>query len=391
MKRQPGYTPEQEEKKLTQAYCLVVVLVLAAVTALLAVFFAPKTGWQTGRNTPRITPTATPMGEIKNAVVSLTPSPTPVEISIKREFPEGAVDLLVNGKYLFTLESREAASALLQEYLAYWAAQPLGEGERLLKASFEQTLSLGVPNGTGELLEQGEAYARLVQNPSLLPATRTTVGCKVENRVLEDTLTKTTALPRGSRYIRSLGSPEFTLVYSETIYKGDKAYTQTETNRFLVGSGGAGYVAENGEYITADPSLSAGEKDWPAGRKPASLKFKTPVGGKIQYFFGVSQGVMHYGLTYAAGSEAAVTAPESGVVIFAGRRGDMGYVVDILHDEEGFVSRLWGLGSIKVELYERVSRGTAIGNAPNTGKATAPITFELLVDDLPVNPVWYIK
>lgn len=391
MKKEPGYVPEQEEKKRTLAYCLGVVLVLAVLTALLTVFFAPQGGWQTGQNAPRITPTATPMGEIKSQVLSVTPSPTPFEISIKQELPEGAVDLLVNGKYLFTLESREAATALLQEYLAYWANQPLEEGERLLKTTFEQTLSLGVPSGTGELLEQGEAYARLVQNPSLLPVTRTTVSCRVETRTPENTMTTTAALPRGSRFIRSLGSPEFTLVYSETIYKGDKAYTQTETNRFLVGSGGAGYVAENGAYVTEDMGASAKEKDWPAGRMPTSLKLKSPVSGKIQYYFGVSQGVMHYGLTYAVASEATVVAPEAGVVIFAGQRGNMGYVVDILHDEEGFVSRLWGLGSIKVELYERVSRGAAIGSALSTGKEAASVTYELLVDELPVNPVWYIK
>lgn len=391
MKKEPGYTPAQEEKKQTRLYALGVVLVLAVITALLVVFCAPHGGWQTGKNAPRITPTPTPPGEIKSQTLSVTPSPTPVEISIKRELPATAVDVLANGKYLFTLESREEAIALLEEYLAYWAGQPLGEGERLLKAVYEQELSLGVPTGTGELLEKGEAYARLVKNPSLLPVTRTTVSFKVENRTLPDTVSKTTALPRGSRFIRSLGSPEFTLVYSETTYKGDKAYSQTETNRFLVGSGGVGYVAENGEYSPADLSASAKEKDWPAGRMPTTLKMKTPVAGKVQYYFGISQGVMHYGLTYTTASEATVIAPEAGVVIYAGQRGDMGYVVDILHDEEGFVSRLWGLGSVKVELYERVTRGLPIGTAPNTGKSTTTITYELLVDDLPVNPVWYIK
>lgn len=391
MKKEPGYTPEQEEKKQTFAYSLGVVLLLTAITALLVVLFAPQNGWQMGHTAPRISPTATPVGEIKSEVLSVTPSPTPVEITIKREFPEGSVDLLTNGNYLFTLESREVATALLQDYLSYWANQPLGEGERLLKATFEQELSLGVPNGTGELLEQGEAYARLVQNPSLLPVSRTSVSCKVETRTLEDTLTKTTALPRGSRFIRSLGSPEFTLVYSEILYKGDKAYKQTETNRFLVGSGGVGYVVENGDYTTEDSTSGAQDKDWPAGRMPTSLKFKTPVSGKIQYYFGVSQGIMHYGLTYEVSSEATVVAPEAGVVIYAGQRGDMGYVVDILHDEEGYVSRLWGLESVKVELYERVAKGTAIGNAPNTGKATTFITYELLVDDVPVNPVWFLK
>lgn len=391
MKKEPGYTPAQEEKKQTRLYALGVILLLAVITALLVVFCAPHGGWQTGATAPRITPTATPPGEIKNAVLAVTPSPTPVEISIKRELPETAVDLLVNGKYLFTLESREAATALLEEYLAYWANQPLGEGERLLKASFEPEISLGVPTGTGELLEKGEAYARLVKNDSLLPVTRTTVSCKVENRTLPDTVTKTTALPRGSRFIRSLGSPEFTLVYSETTYKGDKAYTQTETNRFLVGSGGVGYVAENGEYTSADPAASARDKDWLAGRMPTTLKFKAPVSGRVQTYFGISQGVMHYGLTYTTASEAMVIAPEAGVVIYAGQRGDMGYVVDILHDEDGFVSRVWGLGSIQVELYERVTRSLPIGTAPSTGKASTTITYELLVDDLPVNPVWYVK
>lgn len=391
MKKEPGYIPEQEEKKITGLYGLGVILVLVILTGLLAVFFAPDGGWQTGRNVPRITPSPTPLGEVISETMSVTPSPTPMEISIKQEFPETAVNLLVNGRYLFTLESREAAETLLQEYLNYWSSQPLAEGERLLKAYFEPTLALGKPDGTGELLEQGEAYARLIKNPSLLPVTRTTVSCRVETRMAESAVTTTNALPRGSRFIRSLGRPEFTLVYSETTYKGAAAYSQAETNRFLVGSGGAGYVAENGAYITADPSANAADKDWPAGRKPEKLRFKIPLTGRIQTYFGVSRGVMNYGLTYLTASEATVVAPEGGVIIYAAKRGNMGYVVDILHDEEGFVSRLWGLGSLRVELYERVTKGTAIGDAPNTGKEKAAITYEILVDDFPVNPIWYLK
>ena len=100
---------------------------------------------------------------------------------------------------------------------------------------------------------------------------------------------------------------------------------------------------------------------------------------------------MHYGLTYGAKASAAVTAPESGVVLFAGKRGAMGYVVDIQHDENGFVSRVWGLGSVSVELFERVEKGHALGTAPDTGGESAPITYELYIDSLPVNPVWYMR
>lgn len=391
MEKKPVFSPEKEEKKASAWYILGAVGVLALIALLLGLFFSPAGGWKLGYAQPRITPTATPVGTILEQAVSLTPSPTPVEISVKREYPEGAVTLLVNGHGLFAMESREEAMALLEEYLQYWAEQPLNTGERLLKAALEGEIALGTPDGTEELLKKGEAYAVLVKNPGLLPAVRTTVTCRVETRSLDSIVTTTGALPRGTRFIRSLGSPEFTLVYSETTYKGAVAYSQAETNRFLVGSGGVGYVAEAGSAAAADPQAMAGEKDWPMGRKAENLKLQVPVKGNIQTCFGISQGIMHYGLTYGAKASAAVKAPESGVVLFAGKRGAMGYVVDIQHDENGFVSRVWGLGSVSVELFERVEKGHALGTAPDTGGKSAPITYELYIDSLPVNPVWYMR
>jgi murein DD-endopeptidase MepM/ murein hydrolase activator NlpD len=90
----------------------------------------------------------------------------------------------------------------------------------------------------------------------------------------------------------------------------------------------------------------------------------------------------HAGIDYAANAGTPVRSVADGHVIFAGRRGGYGNVIDVRHSN-GIVTRyahLRGFAS-SVRAGARVSIGQTIGNVGATGLATAPhLHFEVLVN-----------
>jgi murein DD-endopeptidase MepM/ murein hydrolase activator NlpD len=96
----------------------------------------------------------------------------------------------------------------------------------------------------------------------------------------------------------------------------------------------------------------------------------------------------HQGTDYAASSGTPVRAIGEGVVIFAGRRGGYGNVIDIRH-ANGFVSRYGHLRGFArgVRSGTRVGIGQTIGYVGMTGLATGPhLHFEILVGGVQRNP-----
>ena len=86
-----------------------------------------------------------------------------------------------------------------------------------------------------------------------------------------------------------------------------------------------------------------------------------------------------------------VYAPEDGTVIFCGERPGYGTVVEIKH-ENGFVSRLSSCANVAVELEQHVKRGAVIGYMPAIEGRGAPILhYELLIDGIPYNPLYYLS
>ncbi|MEX0909610.1 MAG: M23 family metallopeptidase, partial [Gemmatimonadaceae bacterium] len=96
----------------------------------------------------------------------------------------------------------------------------------------------------------------------------------------------------------------------------------------------------------------------------------------------------HKGTDYAANSGTPVRAIGDGVVIFAGRKGGYGNVIDIRH-RNGYVSRYAHLrGFAKgVGRGKRVGIGNTIGYVGMTGLASGPhLHFEVLVSGVQKNP-----
>ncbi len=96
----------------------------------------------------------------------------------------------------------------------------------------------------------------------------------------------------------------------------------------------------------------------------------------------------HKGTDYAASSGTPVRSVGDGVVIFAGRKGGYGNVIDIRH-RNGYVSRYAHLRAFGkgVRRGGRVGIGSTIGYVGMTGLASGPhLHFEVLVSGVQKNP-----
>ena len=96
----------------------------------------------------------------------------------------------------------------------------------------------------------------------------------------------------------------------------------------------------------------------------------------------------HTGTDYAAAKGTPVRAIGDGVVIFAGRKGGYGNMIDIRH-RNGMVSRYGHMRNFATGMRPgmRVAMGSTIGYVGMTGWATGPhLHFEIRVDGVAHDP-----
>ena len=131
------------------------------------------------------------------------------------------------------------------------------------------------------------------------------------------------------------------------------------------------------------------------GRSLRAAFLRTPVAfRRISSRFGMRRhpilGTMrkHQGIDYAASSGTPVRAIGDGVVLFAGRKGGYGNVLEIRH-RNGFVSRYGHLRGFArgVRRGSRVTIAQTVAYVGSTGLSTAPhLHFEVLVNGVHRNP-----
>ena len=141
--------------------------------------------------------------------------------------------------------------------------------------------------------------------------------------------------------------------------------------------------AANGEYFDGSgKSLRAAFLRAPVNFRRISSMF----GGRRHPVLGVWR--RHKGTDYAAAQGTPVRAVGDGVVIFAGRKGGYGNVIDIRH-RNGFVSRYGHLRNFSkgISRGKRVTIGSTIGAVGRTGLATGPhLHFEILINGVQRDP-----
>lgn len=94
----------------------------------------------------------------------------------------------------------------------------------------------------------------------------------------------------------------------------------------------------------------------------------------------------HAGVDIKAKWGDAVGASQAGVVQFAGWYHGYGNMIIVDHGG-GVTTRYAHLSSFDVEVGARVERGTIIGRAGSTGRATSPhLHYEVRIDDAAMNP-----
>lgn len=366
-------------------------LAFAAAVALLSlILWSQRKGpgkLEAGLSLPRISPTPEITAAPTPAQVRVTAAPTPRVVQVVSHYPPEALDLVADGRVLFTVENAAAAQVILERYLQENAQKGIGSHERLVRAGFDQKLTLEEPSGRGELLTVDEAVVTLNADESLLPVARTVVRCVIERGERETLVRRNDRLPAGSRIYRSMGVYPYILSYYETAYRGQAAFSEVKTNEFALGPGRVDRLLEDGAYAMEEASAEAG----PKAEAIEGFRPQWPVAGTVTESFGMGPEGMTYAVEITAEGVTRAVAPEGGVVIYCGQRGHLGLVVDILHDDTGCVSRIMGCKRPLVELYQRVRRGEPVAVLPEPASGrTITVRYELLLNGLPVNPEKYL-
>ena len=377
-----------ERDKLIRYSALALVLVVTMLSLLLWLLLRGDGRLEAGLGMPRTSPTAPPTPTATPAQLRVTPVPTPIRVQVQREYPPDALDLVADGRVRFTVRNAEDGRLAVERYLQESAQLGLGDDQRLIRAGFDQKLSLESPSGRGELLNLEEAVNTLKADESLLPIVRTVVRCVIERGQVETINQENVRLTAGSRIYRNMGVYPYTLSYYETVYRGQAAFSEAKTNEFVVGQGKVDQLVEDGGWVKEAASPGAGPEALPvSGFAPM-----WPVEGTISTSFGMTDRGMCYGTEISTESVTRVMAPEGGVVVYCGDRGELGLVIDILHDETGCLSRIIGCQRPLVELYQRVKKGEQVAVLPEPKGDTRLVVlrYELLINGLPENPEKYL-
>lgn len=112
-------------------------------------------------------------------------------------------------------------------------------------------------------------------------------------------------------------------------------------------------------------------------------------GKRIDPFTG--QQANHAGMDYSGAYHAQIVAAGDGVVVWAGKRGSYGNMVEIDHGN-GFMTRYAHADSIEVKLGQKVTAGDPIAVMGKSGRATSEhLHFEILKNGHKVNPLPFIN
>lgn len=327
------------------------------------------------------------------AALLLGPTPTPAPAA--EEAPptpapvEGAVTVLADGAPVLTLSSRAEAETLLSERLAA-AAQDIPEGETLVSASFALDMALREAESGEEPVSLEQARAAVAEDPALCPVSTQTRVVTAEPVAFTTEETKDARIPKGARLILQLGRPGELVSITSSVYlngerQGCPMVTQEQTlapleERVAVGT-----------YTSGHPDREPGREEGEKGPK-APEGFSLAIKGEIQSNFGMRKGSMHEGLDIAAKVGDTVAAPAAGTVVYAGRRGSYGFLLEIDHGG-GFVTRVTPIAECSLKAGDAVTAGQSVGvlAAPEDEEDIPHLYLELLINGVPYNPRQYLS
>jgi len=154
------------------------------------------------------------------------------------------------------------------------------------------------------------------------------------------------------------------------------------------------------KQVKALMSISTADKYWqgtfnsPASLFLSSTHITSPFGIRRSYVgsgTNLTLQAYHTGMDYAAGVGQPITAPASGIVVFAGPLVVCGNATYIYHGW-GVYSGICHQSAIKVTVGQKVQQGDVIGLVGGTGRATGPnLHWEVWVNGVTVNPIPWLN
>ncbi len=319
--------------------------------------------------------------DIQAVEVTPTASPEP-------ERYENTVTLLVDRTAVMTLASEYEAKQLLWDYLTLCAVAP--EGERFVSARFDCELILTQADPYEAPLAASEALTILESNPKIVPvyvAAQRITYTEDSPKLQEST---ENALAKGTRIFTQIGAGVKTETITEVAYRAGEATELGQPVTITLREARA-TIIRTGTYTKKDTSGKSQRLEGPDGKDSSDLALSYPMRGQMATFFGYNGGVMNNGIDITNDAGTKIVAPGEGLVVYCGERGAYGFVVDINHGN-GFVSRLTHLADVQVEMNQRVFQGDQIGTLAKDEDGGKPVFhYELMVDGIPYNPLYYFN
>lgn len=177
----------------------------------------------------------------------------------------------------------------------------------------------------------------------------------------------------------------------------------TRATRTVSGQGGPLFEVASSEDLEGLPgSVSVIDNQLTRWAALRALLNRTPLISPVDFYhmasgFGLrsdpfnKKKAMHYGVDLAGWGGAPVFATAPGKVVFAGRKGRYGKLVEIDHGY-GIRTRYGHLRKVLVKIGEEVGHRHEIGLLGSTGRSTGPhVHYEVRFDGKPLNPDKFIK
>ncbi len=319
----------------------------------------------------------------------VTPTPAPVETAEATPDPEEeeivSVGVYAGGSFLFAVSERqEAADALNAVFARYLKSIPAAE--TVMSAGFTRSITFALC--AQEPVTAAEAEAFLLAHPDLCPFTAVTQAFREETGAAFTSEEETSELYfQGTRVVSRAGRNERLLRVTTRAYRNGAESAATEEVRTVSAAVSQQYVV--GAYT--------GRGAFPAAPQ-LNIDLIRPHAGRIVRKFGVTNGVMNYGVDLAAEEGDTVVAAADGVVRFVGTRGSYGLLVEIDHGD-GVVTRYAHCGQGRVRRGQTVAQGDVIALVAGLNEEednwtllkTPFLHFEVWIDGVRYDPSAYLS
>lgn len=330
---------------------------------------------------PTSVPTSLPVAPTPAPTsLPLTPTPEPTaEAYVK-------TDIMVDGNYVCTLASRQAAELLMEGIIEHYAGL-CGADPLMTSISNEITLAdAAADTPQSDIMSYDDAFNLLTASDTVLRVICSRVSYQTEYIEHARQVLPSDDFYIGTRFVKTYGSDgknarcteyiyingeltssvertfsELCSVTDEVILIGTHPLPETPTNRGDFGI----EICPAYPYRIREPIISDGM-------------------ASISKYYGFYDGVLFPGVNFRCSEGEACYAALSGRVIAILNRGAYGLMMDIEHDG-GAVTRYSGLASICVGIGDTVDTREMIGTV-----GANDLHFEFILDGRPLNPRVYL-